>query len=66
MVNCFCGNQAVMRTSWTYTNPGRRFWSCGQIVTNYGYFLWIDPPMCARARAIIPGLLTARNALEAH
>ncbi|PWA37223.1 zinc finger, GRF-type [Artemisia annua] len=66
MVNCFCGNQAVMRTSWTHTNPGRRFWSCAQIVTNCGFFLWFDPPMCARARAIIPGLLTARNALEAH
>ncbi|PWA69707.1 zinc finger, GRF-type [Artemisia annua] len=65
MVNCFCGNQAVMRTSWTHTNPGRRFWSCAQIVTNCGFFLWFDPPMCARARAIIPGLLTARNALEA-
>lgn len=32
MVNFFCGNQAVLRTSWTDHNPGRRFLCCAQIV----------------------------------
>ncbi|PWA34818.1 zinc finger, GRF-type [Artemisia annua] len=64
MVTCFCGNEAVLRTSWTNTNPGRRFWSCSQSVPNCGFFLWFDPPMCVRSRAIIPGLLTSRNLLQ--
>lgn len=28
MVNCSCGRRAVIRTSWTNINPGRRFYSC--------------------------------------
>ncbi|GFP88182.1 hypothetical protein PHJA_000961900 [Phtheirospermum japonicum] len=28
------------------------------------YFSWIDPPICARARQIIPGLLKRVNRLE--
>ncbi|PWA80024.1 zinc finger, GRF-type [Artemisia annua] len=64
MVTCFCGNEAVLHTSWTNTNPGRRFWSCSQSVPNCGFFLWLDPPMCVHSRAIIPGLLTSRNMLQ--
>nr|GEV64901.1 RNA-directed DNA polymerase, eukaryota, reverse transcriptase zinc-binding domain protein [Tanacetum cinerariifolium] len=29
------------------------------------YFHWLDPPMCQRAMLIIPGLLRARNMMEA-
>ena len=28
-----------------------------QSVGACGFFLWVDPPLCARARQIIPGLL---------
>ncbi|KAK6148932.1 hypothetical protein DH2020_016457 [Rehmannia glutinosa] len=63
--HCFCGRRAVIRTSWTKQNPGRRFQSC----LNYErggcrYFDWEDPPMCPRSRIIIPGLLKKLNALD--
>ncbi|PWA44337.1 zinc finger, GRF-type [Artemisia annua] len=69
MVNCFCGNQALLHTSWTDHNPCRRFFSCAQIGhvsfnVNCGFFEWVDPPMCARSIHIIPGLLRSRNALQ--
>ncbi|PWA46807.1 hypothetical protein CTI12_AA505100 [Artemisia annua] len=35
-----------------------------EIGTHCPFFSWVDPPMCARAVAIIPGLLASRNALE--
>ncbi|GJX56917.1 zinc finger, GRF-type containing protein [Tanacetum coccineum] len=28
MVRCACGLEAVIRTSWTNRNPGRRFYGC--------------------------------------
>ena len=40
MVICFCANEAVIRTSWTNTNPGRRFWSCAQSVSLLNCFLF--------------------------
>ncbi|GKD30889.1 hypothetical protein Tco_1529032 [Tanacetum coccineum] len=61
-MNCFCGNPTIVRTSWTDTNPGRRFRCCSS--SSCPIFSWVDPPMCARAVAIIPGLLRSRNALE--
>ncbi|PWA46103.1 zinc finger, GRF-type [Artemisia annua] len=63
-VNCFCGNQAAIRTSWTNNNPGQRFWSCPQIDSHCDFFSWLDPPMCARSRQIIPGLLSSRNEIQ--
>ena len=62
-MSCFCGNPAVVRTSWTNINPGRRFQACSQ-VPGCGFFVWVDPPMCARAIAISPGLLRTRNELQ--
>ena len=59
MVQCWCGQTALIHTSWNNRNLGRRF---------YGYcdFIdWYDPPMCARSVSIIPGLLRARNAIQA-
>nr|KAJ0191033.1 hypothetical protein LSAT_V11C800407600 [Lactuca sativa] len=65
---CFCGREAVVRTSWTSANPGRRFLSCPQkglffyVKGSRCRFLgWIDPPMCARSMLIIPGLLRNIN-----
>ncbi|KAK4413675.1 hypothetical protein Salat_2780300 [Sesamum alatum] len=65
-IECNCSQPAVIRTSWTNENPGRRFHSC----RNYKrggcrFFQWEAPPLCARARAIVPGLLKKIDTLEA-
>ncbi|CAA0810360.1 zinc knuckle (CCHC-type) family protein [Striga hermonthica] len=62
---CDCRKPCVVRTSWTYENPGRRFYSC-----NYkkgggcNFFCWVDGPMCTRSRQLIPGLLCKSNELH--
>ncbi|MFS7970688.1 putative transcription factor GRF family [Helianthus anomalus] len=62
MATCRCGKLAIVRTSWTDNNPGRRFYSCpSPDVSCPGFVCWVDPPMCPRAVRIIPGLLRARN-----
>ncbi|GKE04149.1 zinc finger, GRF-type containing protein [Tanacetum coccineum] len=66
MALCFCGLPAVTRTSWTDTNPGRKFLGCPQIEGQRCiYFGWLDPPMYQRDMLIISGLLRARNGMEA-
>ncbi|GJX13157.1 zinc finger, GRF-type containing protein [Tanacetum coccineum] len=66
MALCFSGLPAVTRTSWTDANPGRRFLGCPLIEGQRCiYFGWLDPPICQRAMLIIPGLLRARNRMEA-
>ncbi|KAL0367474.1 UNVERIFIED_CONTAM: hypothetical protein Sradi_3637500 [Sesamum radiatum] len=54
---CTCGKEVVVHTSWTTTNPGRRFRGCpgnkGQYCRS---FQWVDPPMCCCSKEIIPGL----------
>ncbi|KAL1811349.1 hypothetical protein ACET3Z_021414 [Daucus carota] len=49
---CFSRKWAAQQTAWTTANAGRRFWTCPDRCCNY--FRWIDPPLCARAQAIIP------------
>ncbi|KAK4416837.1 hypothetical protein Salat_2509200 [Sesamum alatum] len=69
IVYCDCELEVVMRTSWTTSNPGRRFRGCpGRSVRIYagtycGTFEWVDPPMCQRSTEVISGLLKrlARN-----
>ncbi|PWA53054.1 zinc finger, GRF-type [Artemisia annua] len=63
MVYCYCSLRARIRTSWTPLNPGRRFYCCPK-PDECGFFHWFDPPMCARAVTIIPGLLKGRNDLQ--
>ncbi|KAK4432748.1 hypothetical protein Salat_1037000 [Sesamum alatum] len=64
-VDCYCGRRAVVRTSWTEVNPGRRFNACRDYNRGgCGFFDWEDPPMCRRARAIIPRLLRKKNEME--
>ncbi|KAJ0704665.1 putative transcription factor GRF family [Helianthus annuus] len=47
MATCRCGKLAIVRTSWTDNNPGRRFYSCpSPDVTCPGFVGWVDPP-CA-------------------
>ncbi|GER46283.1 GRF zinc finger containing protein, partial [Striga asiatica] len=63
--NCRCGLRAEIRTSWKTPNCGRRYFSClhwpGE---GCKYFGWVDPPLCARAQQIIPGLLRRLNEME--
>ncbi|KAG8378642.1 hypothetical protein BUALT_Bualt07G0006600 [Buddleja alternifolia] len=64
---CPCGTNTVMKTSWTNHNPGRRYIACERFKQINGcnyYFVWIDPPICTRARQIIPGLLRRVNRFE--
>ncbi|GER30712.1 GRF zinc finger containing protein [Striga asiatica] len=65
-VDCYCGRRAVIRTSWTTENPGLRFQACLKNEEGGGcvFFDWYDPPMCRRAKALIPGLLKKMNANE--
>ncbi|KAL8243383.1 hypothetical protein R6Q59_009641 [Mikania micrantha] len=64
MVFCGCGKEAVIRTSWTSRNPGRRFYSCPDQRSNCSFITWVDPEMCPRSIMIIPGLLKSKNEAE--
>ncbi|KAH7847377.1 hypothetical protein Vadar_025398 [Vaccinium darrowii] len=57
-----CGKVRVVQTSWTDTNPGRRFVSCSHECR--AGFKWVDPPMCHRSTQIIPGLLRRINRMR--
>ncbi|KAH7848615.1 hypothetical protein Vadar_005140 [Vaccinium darrowii] len=48
-----CKGRCIRGTSWTDRNPGRRYVKCPNIVCDD--FLWIDPPIFARAKQIIAG-----------
>ncbi|GER30040.1 GRF zinc finger containing protein [Striga asiatica] len=63
--NCHCGLRAEIRTSWKTPNCGRRYFSCLHWPGGgCKYFGWVDPPLCARAQQIIPGLLRRLNEME--
>nr|KAJ0206247.1 hypothetical protein LSAT_V11C500249780 [Lactuca sativa] len=66
MVLCFCGKMAIIRTSWTDKNPGRRFCGCPTEGSKCRFIGWYDGPMCERSNAIIPGLLRTINKVKAH
>ncbi|MFS7970492.1 putative transcription factor GRF family [Helianthus anomalus] len=36
-VVCACGSATIIRTSWTATNPGRRFHCCAREGSNCGF-----------------------------
>ncbi|PWA38265.1 zinc finger, GRF-type [Artemisia annua] len=69
---CHCGLPTVLRTSWTATNPGRRFHCCPKTVIindlqgqdSCGFNGFYDPPMCPRSVQIIPGLLRNINHVQ--
>ncbi|KAG8385820.1 hypothetical protein BUALT_Bualt03G0085000 [Buddleja alternifolia] len=63
---CSCDSPmpASLKTSWTSDNPGRRFYGCILGRSGCTFFDWYDPPMCARAKVLIPGLLRKINGLE--
>nr|GEW92980.1 zinc finger, GRF-type [Tanacetum cinerariifolium] len=65
MVCCVYGLEAVIRTSWTDRNSGRRFYGCPTLsLTCVNFLSWYDPSMSQRSVKIIPGLLRSRNELE--
>ncbi|GKD65698.1 hypothetical protein Tco_1307806 [Tanacetum coccineum] len=61
MVVYTCGEDVVVRTSWTKRNQGKRFYACPTFCPFLG---WVDPPMCPRSMDIIPGLLRSRNQMK--
>ncbi|PWA61067.1 hypothetical protein CTI12_AA378680 [Artemisia annua] len=62
---CKCGLPTVLRTSWTATNPGRRFHCCSKPEQDScGFNGFYDPPMCPRSVQIIPGLLRNINQVQ--
>ncbi|KAK4428808.1 hypothetical protein Salat_1180700 [Sesamum alatum] len=63
---CSCGCEIMLRTSWTTTNPGRRFRAClGNQGTYCEAFQWVDPTMCCRSKEVIPRLLNRLNQYDA-
>ncbi|KAI7725044.1 LOW QUALITY PROTEIN: hypothetical protein M8C21_007003, partial [Ambrosia artemisiifolia] len=43
-IYCRCEREAIVRTSWTSKNPGRRFYSCPIKASQCGGFLgWVEP-----------------------
>ncbi|KAG6468846.1 hypothetical protein ZIOFF_073539 [Zingiber officinale] len=50
----YCGLRATLQTSWTESNPGRRFFSCSKYrQRGCGFFLWHDPELSERSKTII-------------
>ncbi|KAK3406212.1 hypothetical protein EUGRSUZ_K02370 [Eucalyptus grandis] len=56
---CFCGFPSPRRTSWTRTNPGRRFYGCARYRegSKCKYFKWVDAKFSHRATEVILDLL---------
>ncbi|GER38052.1 GRF zinc finger family protein [Striga asiatica] len=61
---CDCDKVARLQTAWTPANAGRRYFDCAEKACRF--WNWFDPPMCARSKEIIPGLLRKINRLEAE
>ncbi|CAI9099682.1 OLC1v1036539C1 [Oldenlandia corymbosa var. corymbosa] len=58
-----CGLIVNLVTYWKDDHPRRRFWGCPLYPRDdrCRFFRWHDPDVCARAKAIIPGLLRRCN-----
>ncbi|XP_058733936.1 uncharacterized protein LOC131605617 [Vicia villosa] len=58
---CHCGLDAPLMTSWTDTNPGRRFYGCGmyklQGFKKCSNFVWLDEEMNTGAKEVISSLI---------
>ncbi|CAN1185807.1 hypothetical protein LINPERPRIM_LOCUS38768 [Linum perenne] len=63
---CGCGQMAVIRTSWTESNPGRCFFGCGKYgkVGACKFFRWADPELEEHVRHYVVGLLWKIHDLE--
>lgn len=58
---CLKPSLAVVHTTWTPSNAGRRFTGCANCKCQY--FRWVIL-LCDRARLIVPGLIRRINHLE--
>ncbi|XP_042395711.1 uncharacterized protein LOC121986018 [Zingiber officinale] len=64
-ISCYCGLRATLWTSWKETNPGRRFFSCPRFRDRgCGFFLWHDPELSERTKAIINHLKMDNKKLQ--
>ncbi|BFG15065.1 hypothetical protein CerSpe_013390 [Prunus speciosa] len=61
---CCCGMNARILTSWTISNPGRRFVVCAKGRGGCDFWVWYDMEMCESSKVVIPGLLKSRDKLE--
>ncbi|KAL8267960.1 hypothetical protein R6Q59_001758 [Mikania micrantha] len=61
MVFCECRKEAIILTSWTSRNPGRRFYGCLDQGSKCRFIGWFDQNQCQRCMDIIPGLLRDKN-----
>jgi hypothetical protein len=69
MRTCYCGLTSYMKTSWTETNPGRRYYGCPKfrVGTHCKFFEWVDKDeVDARSRQIIPELRARNIRLESE
>ncbi|KAK1382317.1 GRF-type domain-containing protein [Heracleum sosnowskyi] len=64
--HCLCGRIARVNTSWTLTNPGRRFYTCSTAKDVQGcqFFQWVDEGFSGRAFDVITHLNHRRIYLE--
>ncbi|PQQ11973.1 uncharacterized protein Pyn_05038 [Prunus yedoensis var. nudiflora] len=59
--HCYCGRLARLQTSWTESNPLRRFFR-GK--SSCGFFVWVDIEMPRRERALMAWLLRTKREVE--
>ncbi|KAJ9566712.1 hypothetical protein OSB04_002678, partial [Centaurea solstitialis] len=64
MVICPCGADSITRTSWTTSNPGRRFYCCSRTVRCCSFICWMDQPLDSRSIDIVRGLLRSKKNIE--
>ncbi|CAL5184195.1 unnamed protein product [Lathyrus oleraceus] len=62
---CKYGLDALLMTTWTNVNPGRRFYVCGmykiQDFKKRSHFVWLDEEMNPREKELISALLNSIN-----
>ncbi|KAG8364800.1 hypothetical protein BUALT_Bualt18G0036400 [Buddleja alternifolia] len=63
---CHCIRLAKIRCSWTYANPGRRFYDfeLHQNAGGFGSFVWLDPLICEHSINVMPELLGSVDRLQ--
>ncbi|PQM36412.1 uncharacterized protein Pyn_37184 [Prunus yedoensis var. nudiflora] len=65
--HCYCGRLARLQTSWTESNPFRRFFVCPKSErgkNGCGFFVWVDIEMPRRERALMAWLLRTKREVE--
>ncbi|CAL9004041.1 unnamed protein product [Prunus brigantina] len=65
--DCYCGRLARLQTSWTESNPLRRFFVCPKSERGEkgcGFFVWVDIEMPPRERALMAWLLRTKREFE--